>query len=227
MPVVARYAAFPLASAAFLLSGFAALTYQIVWQRLLVLPIGADVYSTTIIVAAFMAGLGIGSLVGGHVADRLSPAACIVLFIGAELSVAAFGFVSRRVFYDWMYLGLGNVAMPPIAMAAIVFVSLLWPTFWMGMSLPVLSRAITQRIAGAARQVGLLYGLNTLGAAAGAFVTTWILFPRIGFDASLQIAVVVNVLAAVTVLPILVLPRHSAVADVSDRQANRVEPRGS
>ena len=51
-----------LASIAFFLSGFAALIYQVVWQRMLVLPIGADVYSTTVIVGAFMAGLGVGSL---------------------------------------------------------------------------------------------------------------------------------------------------------------------
>ena len=88
-------AAFPLASASFLLSGFAALTYQIVWQRLLVLPMGADVYSTTIIVAAFMAGLGLGSLAGGHVADRLSPRRCLLVFIAAELAVAVFGLASR------------------------------------------------------------------------------------------------------------------------------------
>ena len=42
-----------------------------IWQRLLTLFGGADVYSVTLIVSAFMAGLGLGSLAGGHVADRL------------------------------------------------------------------------------------------------------------------------------------------------------------
>ena len=100
-------AAFPLASVSFLLSGVAALTYQIVWQRLLVLPLGADVYSMTLVVAAFMTGLGLGSLAGGHVADRLSPLRCVLLFIAAEIGVAAFGLASRGIFYDWMYLRLG------------------------------------------------------------------------------------------------------------------------
>ena len=99
-------AAFPLASVSFLLSGFAALIYQIVWQRMLVLPIGADVYSTTLVVAAFMAGLGLGSLAGGHVADRLSPpTASAVRRRGSRRR--AFGLASRYIFYDWMYLGLG------------------------------------------------------------------------------------------------------------------------
>ena len=76
-----------LGSIAFFLSGFAALVYQIVWQRLLVLPMGADVYSTTIIVGAFMAGLGCGSLAGGHIADRLTRRRCLFLFIAAEVAV--------------------------------------------------------------------------------------------------------------------------------------------
>ena len=57
----------------FFTSGFAALLYQMIWQRLLTFFSGADVYSVTLIVAAFMAGLGFGSLAGGHLADRLSP----------------------------------------------------------------------------------------------------------------------------------------------------------
>jgi len=199
-------AAFPLASVSFLLSGVAALTYQIVWQRLLVLPLGADVYSMTLVVAAFMTGLGLGSLAGGHVADRLSPLRCVLLFIAAEISVAAFGLASRGIFYDWMYLRLGRVGLEPTARAMLVFATLLWPTFWMGVSLPVLSRAIAPQIGDAARRVGMLYGLNTLGAATGAFATTWLLFPRIGFDNSLIWAVVLNVSAALAVLPLVFIP---------------------
>lgn len=50
----------------FFLSGFSALLYQVIWQRMLGLFSGADVYSATIIVSAFMLGMGVGSLVGGH-----------------------------------------------------------------------------------------------------------------------------------------------------------------
>lgn len=186
-----------LGSIAFFLSGFAALVYQIVWQRLLVLPMGADVYSTTIIVGAFMAGLGCGSLAGGHIADRLTRRRCLVLFIAAELAVGGFGLVSRYLYYDWMYFSLGTLSMPQIAMAGLVFLSLIWPTFWMGVSLPVLGRALARSLEGAPRHVGLLYGLNTLGAAAGAFGTTWMLFPALGLAGSLQFAAGLNALAAV------------------------------
>ena len=194
-----------LASLAFFLSGSAALIYQVVWQRMLVLPIGADVYSTTVIVSAFMAGLGCGNLAGGHVADRLSRTRCLALFVVAELAVALFGAASRVIFYDWMYLGFGGLSLTPLASAIVVFAALIWPTFWMGMSLPLLARAVTSTLEGAAARIGVLYGLNTLGAALGAFATTWVLFPSAGLAGSLWVAVAMNVLAAFAAL---LLARH-------------------
>ena len=90
-------------AAAFFASGFAALLYQVIWQRLLVLFSGADLYSVTIIVASFMGGMGVGHLAGGHVADRVSPRASLLCFAGAELAIALFGFFSRALYYDFLY----------------------------------------------------------------------------------------------------------------------------
>ena len=185
----------------FFASGFAALLYQVVWQRMLVIFSGADVYSATIIVAAFMAGLGLGSLAGGHAADRVSPRASLILFALAELSVAAFGVLSGTLYYEVLYARIGQLAIGAAPMAAILFASLLWPTFFMGASLPLLARAVTRRIEEAASSVGALYGWNTLGAAAGAILATWWLLPQIGLDGSLRVAAMVNAAAAAAVLP--------------------------
>ena len=62
-----------LVGAAFLLSGAAALVYQVVWQRLLALHTGVGITSIALIVAAFMAGLGFGSQAGGVLSARVSP----------------------------------------------------------------------------------------------------------------------------------------------------------
>src|SRR5438874_11582019 len=56
----------------FFVSGFAALLYQVIWQRLLVFFSGADVYAVTLIVTTFMARAGRPDLVRGRAADRLS-----------------------------------------------------------------------------------------------------------------------------------------------------------
>ena len=67
----------------FFLSGFAALLYQVVWQRLLVFYTGSDTVSISLIVSAFMTGLGLGYLAGGQLADRSSPEQNLRYFVGA------------------------------------------------------------------------------------------------------------------------------------------------
>jgi spermidine synthase len=196
----------------FFASGFAALLYQVIWQRILAIFSGADVYSATIIVAAFMAGLGIGSLTGGHIADRVSRRTNLMLFGAAELGIAVFGFVSARLYYDLLYVRLGPIDIPPAPLAAILFVSLLWPTFLMGASLPLLARALTRHIDAAATTIGTLYGVNTLGAATGAMFATWWLLPRIGLEGSLGVGATMNAVCALAILPFAFLTVAAAPA---------------
>jgi predicted membrane-bound spermidine synthase len=186
----------------FFLSGFAALLYQVIWQRMLAVFSGIDVYSVTIIVAAFMAGLGTGSLAGGYVADRVSDRRRLLLFALSEFAVALFALVSKWVFYDLLYLRLHDVAESPGRLAVVLFVALLWPTFFMGMSLPLLSRSLTRNIRAAAGTVGMLYGLTTLGAAVGAFATAWFVLRAVGFETSIQIGAALNLVCAIGVLVI-------------------------
>src|SRR3954463_14629282 len=97
----------PSAVAVFFASGFAALLYQVIWQRILAIFSGADVHAATIVVAAFMAGLGCGSLSGGRVADRLSNVRSLIVFAAAELAIGAFGWLSPAFFYRFLYMRLG------------------------------------------------------------------------------------------------------------------------
>ena len=188
--------------AVFFVSGFAALLYQVAWQRMLTIFSGADVYSATIIVSAYMAGLGLGSLVGGQVADRARALTSLVLFAVAESAIAIFGFFSTTLYYDVLYQQFGHIALPAPVMAALLIISLLWPTFFMGASLPLLSRAVTDQLDRAAARVGTLYGMNTLGAAAGALISTWVLLPALGLDGSVRVGAMLNATCALALIPI-------------------------
>jgi spermidine synthase len=192
---------FPLALLVFCASGFAALLYQVIWQRMLAIFSGADVFSATVIVAAFMGGLGVGNIAGGSVADRVSPRASLILFGVAELAVGLFGLFSGSLYYGVLYERLGTLDLGRGAIAVVLFASLLWPTFFMGASLPLLARALTDRIDRAASAVGALYGANTLGAAVGAIVATWLLLPAFGLGGSLQLASAINAACALVILP--------------------------
>jgi hypothetical protein len=85
----------------------------------------------------------------------------------------------------------------------------------MGMSLPLLARAFTERIERAASTVGALYGVNTLGAAVGALVATWWILPRFGLEGSLRIGATLNLLCAAAVLPFASAARLTAFAKAS------------
>src|SRR5436853_4717274 len=100
---LARASGRAIAFAVFFASGFAALLYQVVWQRLLVFFSGSDIYSVTLIVTAFMAGLGLGNLAGGYLADRSSRCLNLIIFVMAELGIMIFGILSKAFFYDFLY----------------------------------------------------------------------------------------------------------------------------
>ena len=206
---------FPFTLLVFFISGFAALLYQVAWQRMLVVFSGADVYSATIVVSAYMAGLGLGSFVGGQVADRVRARTSLALFALAELSIAIFGAFSTTLYYDVLYQRLGDVALPAPAIAALLIVSLLWPTFFMGASLPLLSRAVTHTLDRAARAVGTLYGVNTLGAAAGALLSTWVLLPTFGLDGSVRVGAMLNAACALALIPIALRFRPETLSPTS------------
>jgi spermidine synthase len=191
-----RSLVFPLALSAFFASGFAALLYQVIWQRLLVLFSGVDIHSVTMIVASFMVGLGFGSLLGGVIADRLGARASLWAFAAAELAIGLYGLSSKVIYYDLLYTRLPHLAANSGTAAAVLMATLLVPTFSMGLSLPLLARALTRSIHAAGGVIGSLYGLNTLGAAFGAFIGTWVLLPQLGLERALWVGAFLNFLCA-------------------------------
>src|SRR5579872_2930738 len=82
----------------FFVSGCPALIYQIVWQRSLFAIYGINVESVTIVVTAFMLGLGIGSLIGGTI-SKVERLPALPMFGCVELCIGAYGLLSLRMFH--------------------------------------------------------------------------------------------------------------------------------
>lgn len=204
----------------FFLSGAAALVYQTAWHRLLGLFAGADTIAAALVVGAFLLGLGIGSLVAGLVADRLSRRAALLAFALCEVGIAAFAVASPWLYYDVIYRELLPLSSSRGVIFAVVFAGLLWPTFLMGCSLPFLSKAVVSEIAGSAKLIGWLYGLNTLGAGVGAFVGGWYLIGTFGFDRAVHIGAALNLVVA---LGGLLLARGLGMADTKTPSTARVK----
>jgi predicted membrane-bound spermidine synthase len=195
-----------LAGLLFLLSGAAALVYQVVWQRLLALHSGVGLYSVAMIVAAFMAGLGIGSFLGGRLSTALSPQRALAVFAVVELGIGAFGAASPWLYYDWLYPRAVQLPSPSWQAGLLHLLALLPPTILMGTSLPFLVRAVVTDAAGASRRIGWLYGVNVVGAAAGSLATPWLLLPAFGIRGAVLAAAAMNGLAGLGALLLGVLP---------------------
>jgi predicted membrane-bound spermidine synthase len=206
MPKVSR-AELLVTGAAFFFSGASALVYQVAWQRILALHSGAGLYSIAMIVGAFMAGLGLGSYAGGVLSTRVTARRALVLFALLEGGIALFGAASVAFYYDGLSGAAADLYAAPVTAAVLHFLSLLPPTVLMGMSLPFLARAMVRDVAGASRAVGILYGLNVLGASAGALVTPWVLIRLWGVRGAVLAAVLGNVAAAAGALFALRGPR--------------------
>lgn len=177
----------------FFLSGASALLYQVVWERALALVYGSNVESVTLVIAAFMLGLGLGSLGGGWLAERFASSA-MLLFAVAELGIGVFGFGSLFLFRA---VGAATVQWPLPAVAPVMFALLLVPTLLMGATLPLLVSHLVERSTNVGSSVGRLYFVNTLGAAAGAFASAAWFLRLFGQQGSVWLAATVNLVVGV------------------------------
>jgi predicted membrane-bound spermidine synthase len=184
----------------FFISGFTALLYQVVWQRMLGLFSGSDVRSISVVVASYLVGLGLGSLLGGWLSDHLTPRRAVQIYGLCDLGVAAFALLSRFLFYDLLFQQCRSLASSSFLMLLIVFVSLLIPTTLMGLSFPLLANAISQSADQAASHIGLLYGFNTLGSGLGALSSGWYLVGTLGYESTLHLGAALSGLAGFAAL---------------------------
>jgi predicted membrane-bound spermidine synthase len=181
----------------FILSGISALIYQLVWQRALLTIYGSNVESVAMVVAAFLAGLGIGSLAGGWI-SKSTRAPLVLLFGLAELGVGAYGLVSLKLFD-----AVGTITSSQahgLTTGALVFLLVFLPTLLMGATLPLLVTHQVRDTAHVGQSVSRLYFVNTLGAALGAFIAAHWLLGSFGMSGTVRIAASLNALAAFIVL---------------------------
>jgi spermidine synthase len=193
-----------LARTAFLLSGVAGLTFEIVWMRHLGLAVGATTLAVATTTAAYMGGLALGSHLGGRFADRLRRP--LAMYGGIEISLALIGLaiptlatkiplVDEALFAD-VDAGFGRALIRFVVAIAV----LILPTTAMGMTLPVLARAVTARVGQVGREVGLLYAVNIAGAMIGAAMAGFVLIPKVGLLTTNLVAVGLDVLLGTVAL---------------------------
>lgn len=190
----------------FVFSGISALIYQLVWQRMLLMIYGSNVESVAMVVAAFLMGLGLGSLVGGWLSEskRLPLVLC---FSVAELGVGVYGLGSVELFH---WIGGMTYTAGPFMTGALAFALVFVPTLLMGATLPLLVAHQVRACGSVGESVSWLYFVNTLGAALGSFLAAFLLLRVCGLSGSVRVAAALNAAVAVIVFVTWLARRKAA-----------------
>jgi predicted membrane-bound spermidine synthase len=183
----------------FFLSGGAGLAYEVAWSKRLELTFGTTTHSIGTVLAAYMAGLGLGAWLLGFLADR--PGSPARRYAALEAGIGVYGLLAPWVLdgVDWLFVatgGAGGLALK----ACLGLLAMLPATLLMGGTLPVLARSLVAERSHTQRAVGLLYGINTLGAMAGALLAGLLLVQALGVDATSRWTGGLNLLLAAVAL---------------------------
>jgi len=174
------------------LGGAAALGYEVVWTRLLVLPLRSYAYSFSLMLSLFLVGLVIGALALARFESRIHDA----LKALAVVQLASGAFVAASVVWLPSVLtapseggGFSALLSSGLLRAGPV---VLPPTILCGMALPLAIRVFSGATGSAGKAVGTVYAANTAGAIAGALVSGLVLLPALGASRSLALLAVLG-----------------------------------
>lgn len=195
----------PLVYALFFLSGAIGLLYEVVWARMLTQIFGNTTHAIATVLAAFMAGLALGSYVFGRLVDARRNA--FLAYGLLEGGVGLYGLLIPTLFaltqraYAGLY-GLVDVSYTAFSLVLflLAFLVIVIPTALMGATLPVLSRFCVTRFASLGRRVGDLYAINTLGAVVGCALTGFSLIAALGLRGTVRLGAILNLAIAVLIL---------------------------
>jgi len=217
----ARYGLFLFILSLFFLSGASGLVYQVIWVRLLTRIFGSTTFAVSALLAAFMAGLGLGAALAARYLPKIRHP--LRWFGALEIGVGLYALMLNVALPagEGLFLGLlGQLGLSmyseSLVKVVLSFIVLLPPTTLMGASLPLLVQQTVHRKSTVGLRTGTLYAINTLGAAGGCFAAGFYTIPAWGMETTTQVAAAFNTfvgLAAITA-SFFVKPAEAAPEDV-------------
>jgi len=195
--------------AVFAVSGFAALAYEVLWTRIFSLIIGSSIYAFTIMLATFLFGIGVGSIVFAPFIDRRKKPLLWFAILELIIGLAALLAVPLYRRLPFIFLGLHEslsqhfwlfLAAQFLLCAAVMVI----PTLCMGAIFPTVSRIYTSGLDKIGQKIGNIYFFNTAGAIAGSFVSGFIMIPTLGVQPSILLTAAIS--TALGLLLLLISP---------------------
>jgi spermidine synthase len=174
-----------------LVSGFVALTYEVLWTRMLSHALGSSLAAFSTMLASFLLGIGLGSLASTR---RLSTRGAALAFAATQVGVAVAAAAAQ------LWLGRMPTDLAPGALATRALLAMLPATLFMGAAFPLLIRLLGDRGVDSTLATGRIYAFNTIGAVAGAITAGMWLIPTLSFEGTARLTVALSLAAAVVAL---------------------------
>jgi spermidine synthase len=188
--------------ALFFASGLAGLVYELLWARELALVFGNTAQATATTLAVFFLGLSAGQRAAGRRTARArNPLRTYAVLEALVAATASMYFVVGPLYRAGApgllaWIGGDGVAVVAVS-GALAAGALLAPCFCMGATLPVMGQLVVRRADALAPAFGLLYAVQTVGGALGAFVAGFWLPGVVGFTRTYLIAMAISATVAV------------------------------
>ncbi len=200
------------------LSGLCALGAEAIWTRLLALLFGASVYAFSIILAVFLAGLGLGSGIGAWLSrtalrPRVALGWCQILAVPA-MAWTAYNLAASLPYWNMIPTLSSDVWVHFQLDLARATWALLPPTVLWGASFPLALQAVAGNKQDAGQLMARVYAANTLGAIAGALAASLMLIAWLGSQHAEQVLMALSLIAglALSISSFTRLSRASVVA---------------
>ena len=174
-------------------SGFCALAYEVLWTRIMVFFLGSTTYAFATMLAAFLFGIALGSMVFARWVDRIKHP--VAIFGVVQLGIGLFALILMPAFEE-LY-GMSRAFQSTFGASRFwtffsCFLVMCLPTFLMGVSFPLVTKIYTGSARQLGKSIGNVYAVNTVGSILGAFCAGFILIPLLGIRPSIVLMVALN-----------------------------------
>lgn len=202
-------------------SGFATISWEVIWQLKSSLALGISSFGTALTLAVIMGGMSIGSyLMGRFIMHReyINP---FVTYAVLEFIIGAFGLLVTALFLLVEKLDTLTFVLVPQSVAFMQIIGitavLIVPAIAMGGTIPVFGIIAENKKISLAK----LYGLNTLGAAAGVLCVALILIPQLSVNATIFIIAMMNFFVCIFAMLIPGIFTHKSSGKLVEQSPNK------
>jgi spermidine synthase len=175
-------------------SGLVALASEILWTRVLIFPLGSSLYSFAIILATFLFGIALGSLIAEKL---LGSSRWVLKFLMVELGIGLLCLLMFPIFdnltawtfkADQLFYSLDNTPERTLMIRSLAaFALMILPTLGFGLVYPLANHIHFNFFGNVTGTLGNSYAVNTIGGILGTLLTPFLLLPLWGIQQSLFI----------------------------------------